>query len=250
MKGTLLKVGAFLLVATLVLYVLGTKTMTGRILSLYAFGGFWATPSIKWTCAHEATNRVAEKFTLPLKFDEATKNELREFWHFSYYRACLFEKGYDFGGRIIKRSTVEPMGTNARYTNYFGGFTLEASSTMRILEDNAVDPDIEDRRVSSAILVNDSPVTVLAFRTYETANSLDTFEPFFEHFSSSTGSAISSERTTNSHGIETIVREQDDGLYGFAALIPSTGRFMQVFAPTENRELIDSLRNSLTLLTS
>ena len=60
-------------------------TARGGSLALYAIGGGRGAPAaVHLACAVETDPRVNSKFELPLAFDDATKDQLKGFWYYSY----------------------------------------------------------------------------------------------------------------------------------------------------------------------
>jgi hypothetical protein len=211
---------------------------------MYVFGGFGAPIALKSTCAKESDKKVDQKFALPLDFDKDSKNALREFWHFSYYRACLFEEGYDFSGNVIKPSTITRHDDGSLYTNYFGGIAFAVPGDTIIIEDNSTNPDLEDRRITSVLKIGEHEVTVLAYRSFDDIDSFDELEDGFMGFSTSTGDIVEKVVRTNQQGANVLSAYQDDGLFGFAS-VTKKGRIIKVFGKKLPKELLELIESSL-----
>lgn len=229
-----------------ILYGLAEHTHSGRILSLYTFGGFKAPVGVKIGCAKETNLRVEEKFTLPLDFDNESKNALQEFWHFSYYRDCLFRAGYDFGGTRILPSTMVSLDESfSLYTNYFGGIKFIVPGSSMLANDNVTDPDTEDRRLTSLIRIGDTTLTVLIYRNYDDLETFQELQTGFPAFSTSTGAIIKQEIFENEAGVNLLFVQQDDGLHGFVT-INEQGQVMQIFGHNLPSALLQKIRDSLS----
>lgn len=242
------KVMGIIAVILVCAYLLSTQTYRGRVLSLYVFGGFWAPVSLKYDCAKESRAKVEEKFTLPLDFDEASKNALREFWHFSYYRECLFDNGYDFGGNPIPDSEIVKRDDGTHYINYFAGTDIIVPDGTTILVDNATNPDEEDRLIASVLLIEGKQVYVNAYRSFDDVNSLDSLSDTFVNFASSTGDIISKEIARSANGADVIAITQDDTYTGFVTYSP-IGRVVQVFGSNISDEVRRGIQHSLSFFT-
>ncbi len=145
-------------------------THTGRVYGLYAFAALKAPLGVKYACITDTNARVEEKFLAPLPLDQASIDGLREFWHFSYYRHCMFAHGYDFYGTAFAPSELVPENGTLRYRNYFAkvGFTLP--SPARIVVDNETDPNMDDYLIASELEVMGTPVSVHMDRSYKAEN--------------------------------------------------------------------------------
>jgi hypothetical protein len=162
--------GASALIALVLLGAWLQYTHTGRVYGLYAFAAFKAPLSVKYACVKDTNARVEEKFLEPLPLDQASINGLREFWHFSYYRQCMFLHGYGFYGTAFAPSELVAENGILRYRNYFAkvGFTLP--SPARIVVDNETDPNMDDYLIASELEVMGTPVSVHMDRSYKAEN--------------------------------------------------------------------------------
>ncbi len=146
-------------------YLFFTKTNRGSSWALYAIAGRHAPLSVKMSCAKETDERVATKFSLPLKFDTKTKNELRGFWYYSYYRGCLFKNGFDFSGNPIPSSTITPQtGKTTQYANPYVGITLSVPQGTIIATDNVLDVDFDDRLHVSQLTFPNGTLVINAYK--------------------------------------------------------------------------------------
>lgn len=152
-------VGVTLLTLGLLWYLFATRITT---LALYVMIGMRAPLSTRIECAKETEALVHDKFSLPLAFDRASKDGLRTFWHYSYYASCLQNHGYDHGGEKIPASIVQ----DGRFMNQFGKFSL-AIADAKIISDNQVDPDYDDRLLVSIIRRGDDDIFVGFYKKYD-----------------------------------------------------------------------------------
>lgn len=164
-------------------------TNRGSSLALYAFGGLHAPLSVKWECAMTTDLWVEEKFSLPLAFDEKTKDSLRGFWYYSYYRQCLFDHGYDFDGRQVPQSTL---GSGGDYTNPYLGISFTLPTTLSLVTDNKLDVDLNDKKIFSSF-VNDN--AAVAIHAYLPNDEIPSVEDATKKFSELDGTASPIETT-------------------------------------------------------
>jgi len=190
---------------------------------------------------------VQKKFELPLLFDRASKNALREFWHFSYYRACLFRAGYDFYGNPIKPSEIVRTNGESRYMNYFGGFSFSVPESTELSIRDVTDPDIEDRKISSTLIVDEHQITVLLYKNYEDSTTTELLREAFMHFENSTTTFDQSSIARNGFDIDVLTAKDADGNYGFSALLRD-GKVLQVFGSAAQQDLLNSLAMSIQLI--
>jgi hypothetical protein len=230
-----------------VLYAFGTYTYSGRVSGLYVFGGFFAPVGVKYECTKESLALVEEKFMLPLDFDALSKQQLREFWHFSYYRACLFRAGYDFGGNVIAPSELTPSTDSLHYRNYFAGIDMKVPNGTIISVDNITNPDIEDRLIASQLLVNGATVYVYAYRSYDDADTYDALALSFTHFATSTGEIVGGKVPADTPTVRAFTATDSTGLSGFVTRSPK-GRVIQVFGENMSSETITQLLSSLSFI--
>ncbi|MFM2374612.1 MAG: hypothetical protein RLZZ234_607 [Candidatus Parcubacteria bacterium] len=131
------------LVISLFGYYFIMHTNRGSSLALYAIGGWHAPLGVKIACGKDTDVRVYNKFLLPLAFDEDTKDQLRGFWFYSYYRDCLFAHGFDFKGNPVPHSTIVGDGSSYRFTNEYAGFSFVVPSSTVLATDNNLDVDYD-----------------------------------------------------------------------------------------------------------
>lgn len=143
----------------LIWYLFATRITT---LALYVMIGMKAPLATRIECAKETEGLVTEKFSLPLLFDQASKDGLRTFWHYSYYASCLQNNGYDHSGNPIPVSTVN----DGRFINHFGKFSL-AMTDAKIISNNQVDADYDDRLIISDLHWRDHDIFVGFYKKYD-----------------------------------------------------------------------------------
>lgn len=233
------------LAISLVAYLYFAHTTRGKVLSLYAFGSFKAPISQKITCAKQTDQKVQNKFTLPLDFDQDSKNALREFWHFSYYRACLFEAGYDFYGNKIAFSSITKTNNETRYQNNFSKISFAVPNNAIIVSDNSVNPDLDDYIITSIIRVDDYEIIVQADRSKKDVTSLSELEDKFTGFATTSAAIVDRKQTTNQAGSAILAIHQEDAMFGFLTLNPEH-LAITVYGEKLPKSLLDMIESSFT----
>lgn len=218
-------------------------THLGRISGLYIFSAFKAPIESKWRCAIETNARVADKFMKPLNFDQESKLALREYWHFSYYRECIFKAGFDFYGNAILPTTLEVEGEGLRYTNNVAKVSFILPREATLLYDNATDPDIDDYLISSRLLVGDAEILVYIDRSYKVAD-LEALTPIFAGFEAKEGFRSLTLKSTVSP-IAGVGAYEDNDYFGYVVVIPNQ-QIVKIFGKKTNRSLIESLITSVS----
>lgn len=236
--------GSVVLVLVLV-YMFLSFTHTGRVWGLYAFAAFKAPVAVKVDCVKDTNDRVYDKFLSPLKFSEKAINDLREYWHFSYYRHCLFENGYDFYGNAIKPTTLTSSDGVSIYRNPFGKIYMEIPGEAALIVDNITDPDQNDFLVSSVLQIGEVALQVVVDRSYKLADAAMLREGFagFEGqilFPSPHVQWVTSE----ANGVHYFA---DGPLYGAVVLVPER-HIITVYAKLEDKELIDAIARSIEVI--
>lgn len=194
-------------------------THDGRVLGLYSFAALRAPFDAKMTCAKETNIRVAQKFEAPLNFDEDSKNALREFWHFSYYRECLFKAGFDFYGNPIEPASLTP-GSNGGYTykNPFAGIQFTTDEPTTLVYSNITNPDLDDYTIASLLMVTGEPISVHFDRSYKQATR-EEFAAAFAGFESKEG--FTSETLERLPDVGDILHYTDGDLVGYVVHFPN-----------------------------
>lgn len=137
-----------------------------HLFGLYAFMGLKAPLPVKYSCILQSNQQVTQKFTQPLAFDVTSKNALREFWHYSYFRQCLHKRGFDSKGNKLSPSLV----TSKTYSNPQANLTLNAVNPT-IQSDNILDVDYDDRLLLSQLVLSDKPVTLAVYTRHDDLKS-------------------------------------------------------------------------------
>ena len=246
-KYKLLAIWSSVIVVLLLGYWFFAHTAKGGSLALYAIGGWGAPWSVKVDCAKDTDRRVEEKFQLPLAFDEKTKDELRGFWYFSYYRACLFRAGYDFSGNEVKPSEIVEVGGETRYVNHFAKVSFVVPEGTTIQVDNAVNPDIDDYIISSTLNTGEYLVYVQVDRSYQDVNSIEELEQDFTGFSTTTAGLMGKRFGASQAGSAILSAHQDNGNFGFVSLNPDR-LAVTVFGRLLPQSLLDSIESSFRFI--
>jgi hypothetical protein len=229
------------------LYVLATQTVRGRVLTMYTGGGFFAPVGTKVSCAKETDQKVAQKFTLPLNFDQDSKDMLREFWHFSYYRACLFEAGYDFGGRKVSHSEIIDENGKLIYKNHFAKISFEVPPGTTILTDNVTDPDMDDYVIASSLQVGTDVVIVQADRSKKSVADLKELEAGFTGFATTSATVLGKNYMTSQTGSAILAAHQDDAQFGFLSFTPNK-LAISIYGKLLPQPLLTMIESSFTFI--
>jgi hypothetical protein len=162
-----------LLVLLGLLYFFFMQTNRGSSLALYIASGWHAPINIRWNCGQETDKRVEEKFLLPLEFDQASKDLLRGFWYYSYYRECLFKQGYDFKGNPIPTSNLSITDSETKYINPFADIQFNIlRNDFKIVTDNELNVDIDDRLHISKLKSDTGEIEIKTYITKTDSESL------------------------------------------------------------------------------
>jgi hypothetical protein len=229
------------------LYTYSTQTVRGRVLTMYAGGGFFAPVGTKIACAKQTDQKVAEKFTLPLNFDQESKDLLREFWHFSYYRACLFDAGYDFGGRKVAHSEIIEESGKLIYKNHFAKISFEVPAGTTIVTDNITNPDIDDYVITSSLQVGTDVVIVQADRSKKSVADLKELEAGFTGFATTSATVLGKSYRTSQTGSAILAAHQDDAQFGFLSFTPNK-LAISIYGKMLPQPLLDMIESSFTFI--
>jgi hypothetical protein len=235
----ILPLGVFITAASLWLLF----THNGKVVSLYAFGAFKAPLETKVSCIKSSNQKVQDKFSAPLNFDEDSKNGLREFWHFSYYRACLFAAGYDFYGNKIGQTELVQKGDLYEYKNPFAhvSFLVPKDTVMALT--NAINPDLDDYLIANELRVGNDDVFVYMDRSYKVDNMAALADAYagFEAkkgFKSDTLSPVA-----NTASSSNMAAYEDGTLYGYVILFPNS-HIVKLFGDRSAKNTIDAMAAS------
>ena len=192
------------------------KTLRGNSLVLYAVGGWHAPLNVRVACARETDGKVVEKFSKPLNFDKESKNLLKNFWYYSFYRGCLFRYGYDFKGNSVPSSEI----SNNEYTNPYAGinFLLPANSTL--LKDNELNVELDDRLFTSEIQTDQGIIFVQFYTKHDIYDSQEHINANFQNVPNTTGKVIEKTAGILPSGAGDFHITQDDGNIGIVFLAP------------------------------
>ena len=218
---------------------------TGRIYGLYIFGGVKAPVTTKISCAKETNTRVYEKFQSPLAFDEESKNALREYWHFSYFRECLFKHGYDFVGNTIKATELVPENGELVYRNHAAGVTFRVPEGSHMVYDNITNPDLDDYLIASLILIKDQSIFVYMDRSYK-VDSNESLRSVFAGFTSKKDfpSEHLTEVTSNTPNA---LSYEDGDMFGYVITLPNH-HVVTIFGSQEAKPILQQIGSSLATL--
>ncbi len=232
---------ATLIVALLLGYWFFMHTVRGSSFAVYIIGGWNAPLGVKWKCGAETDIAVDKKFELPLLFDKETKDELRGFWYYSYFRQCLYDAGYDFKGNPIPESVI----TDGVYTNTYGGFSFTVAGDATLLSSNRLDVDFHDQLLVSTIGTGGS---TLFIHTYLKVDDFKTFEDLqknLAHISVSRAGIETSTTKNNAHGIDFLRIRDEDNTEGIVFLTKDQ-HVVYLYGSSEISTTLDAIETSLT----
>jgi hypothetical protein len=223
------------------------KTLRGNSLALYAVGGWNAPLSIRYNCGKQTDAAVYEKFLRPLKFDEPTKDLLKNFWYYSYYRDCLYKHGYDFKGNPVPKSSIVVAGATAVYSNNNAGFTFTVPPETTITTDNALDVDFDDYLLASTLQTKNGLIQVHYYTKITQYENFDVLNEKFQSIPTTNGKVVSKTIAQIKDGTKDLHVTQDDGNRGFVAQT-AAGHVIVVFGQEAVQDAITSIENSLQML--
>lgn len=216
-----------IIAALLILLLLGLggywffyKTVRGNSLALYLAGGWHAPIGVRYNCAKETDAKVSEKFLKPLNFDRESKNLLKNFWYYSYYRGCLFKNGYDFSGNPVPKSLLTAATSEMVYENRYAGLNFFLPLNSEILSDNLLNVDLDDRLFVSEF---NTPAGNIMLYYYTKSDDFQTLEDLglkFQNIPQTLGKVIKKEIRATPSEISYIKADQDDGNIGLIFLTP------------------------------
>jgi hypothetical protein len=218
-------------------------TVRGSSFALYAVGGWHAPIATKWHCAMETDINVDKKFTLPLLFDEDTKNELKGFWYYSYYRQCLYNNGYDFKGNPIPKSTI----IDITYSNPYGEFSFPVPPHTTLTTDNTLNVDNHDKLLVSTLTIGNEVLTIHTFLRDEDFTSFESLKNNLQHISLSTADIENSDAIKNANGVDVLRVRDTEGTEGVVFLTPSL-HVVYIFGASQLKDTIDTITEGLSTL--
>ncbi len=153
--------GGLIFVALTALFFMYTHV--GKILSTYAVGGFFAPLSVRADCINETDEQVENKFARPLRMNKDGITALREYWHYAFYRQCLYNQGYSFLGRPLPSSIF----TNGAYSNALAGFSTTLPIEGVLLHDNLLNVEMDYRLYKSEFTVGTSSLQLAFYTSFD-----------------------------------------------------------------------------------
>lgn len=241
-----MKVTGVVLIVALFGYWFFMHTIRGSSIAVYVIGGWHAPIGVKFACAQETDARVKTKFMLPLLFDEATKDQLRGFWYYSYYRGCLFAHGYDFSGNPVPKSSISVQGTTSTYTNAYGGFSFDLLGTFSLDTDNVLNVDWDDQLFVSKLSSHTLSFTVDTHLKHEHFTSFEDIANTYAQHPFSTTTILSSEIRTTATDAQVLYVYEADGVTRLV-FISDTGHIVDIHGSDMSEALIQNIISSLTI---
>lgn len=138
-------------------------THVGKIWGTYAVGGFFAPLSVRADCISETDEKVENKFARPLRMNEDGITALREYWHYAFYRQCLYNAGYAFSGKALPSSSL----INGIYSNALAGFSTTLPIESALLHDNLLDVEVDYRLYESEFTVGTSSLKLALYTSFD-----------------------------------------------------------------------------------
>lgn len=233
------------LIAGIIGYWFTMHTVRGSSFALYVIGGWHAPLGVKWKCAAKTDLTVDKKFTLPLLFDQKTKNELKGFWYYSYYRQCLYDSGYDFKGNAIPKSTI----TEGVYTNPYGGFSFSVPVNTSLMSDNVLDVDFHDQLLVSMLKTDKAELSVHMYLKDTDITTFINLSDTLKNISLQTAPINAREIFENANGLQLLRVTDTDGTEGIIFMTPDL-HIVHIFGPLSLKNLIDAIALNLTVAES
>jgi len=235
---------ALTIIAIIVLPLYGFfgHTVKGQSLVMYTALGWGAPVSTRVSCATQTNKLVDEKFLLPLDFDKVSKNALREFWHFSYYKECLFHAGYTSGGDSVPASTIE----DRKYTNHFAGIEFTVPDNTALVADNILDVDYDSRLYRSEISTDSGTIFISTYNEHNDFITHDDVMNKLEHLSTTDGNVIEKESLMFEDNLKVARMAQDDDMSGFVFITPES-HVIHLFGPSSSGQTLSAMISTLKL---
>ncbi len=240
----------FLIIIFIILLVFFylTQTTKGGSYALYIAGGWHAPISVKIRCAEETNLRVDNKFKLPLLIDEKSKDKLKGFWYYSYYKECLHNAGYDFSGNKILNSIIEFVNGEFIYKNIISGIYFVMPKGAEIVRDNILNVDFDDRLLISTLKVNkDSNIFIHTYINNKDLKNFNDVDAKLSHISTTNGKIIDKIYRRNSYSVDFIELRQDDGMYGFIFFTPD-GYFINIFGDQSIEKIMNDIMQTVQFI--
>ncbi|MBP9749437.1 MAG: hypothetical protein KBD21_01805 [Candidatus Pacebacteria bacterium] len=221
-------------------------TAHGRLAGLYLVGGWSAPSDVRALCKTESLARVVELFTLPLDMSEDAKQGLREYWHYSYYRECLYHAGYTFMGKPLAQSTLStstPNG-NLRYTNPLAGISILLPTDATLVTSNELDVTFDYRLLRSTLRFATTTLMVDTYTEHQFIRTFDDLPLYLDHFPASQSAFLQNERRTTPAGIPFMYVEDEDHLCG-ALFVTPEAHIVHIYAACADRDTVLSATDTL-----
>lgn len=232
----------------LVGYIFFQHTSLGRIAGVYLVGGWKAPWAVRTECRHTASARVEELFTLPLAMDDSAKDGLREYWHYSYYRECLYRAGYSFLGTVLPTSTVYRMtDTDHWYLNRLAGVYLRVPAETRIVRDNELDVSFDARLLRSELTLPGNSLFLDTYTSHQFVKTFADLPDYVTHFIPSTSTVVRTASATTTGGIPYMSVEQNTGTCGIMTVTPDA-YILHLYAPCTDMGRIYRTIDTLKLI--
>lgn len=214
-------------------------TSQGRLAGLYLVGGWSAPGDIRTACKDESIQRVNELFTRPLDMSETAKQGLREYWHYSYYRECLYRAGYTFMGKTLVQSTLVATtpGDSLRYTNPIAGIFLSVPAGTTLVTSNELDVMFDYRLLRSTLQVATTTLLVDTYTEHEYIRTFDDLPQYLDHFPASQSAFTLSEQRATQADTPYLYVEDEDHMCG-AILVTPQARIVHIYATCADRDVV------------
>jgi len=235
--------GTTVLIAMLIGYWFFYHTVRGGAFAVYIFGGIHAPLSVKWECGAITDANVEKKFMLPLLFDEKTKNELRGFWYYSYFRQCLYNNGYDFSGNVVPDSNI----SENTYSNSYGGFSFSVPEKTTLTSDNKLDVDFHDQLLVSTLTMGSETLFIHAYLKNDDFKTFDDLKTNLQYISLSKADIENSDIVKNAQGAEVLRVRDIEGTEGIVFLTPSL-HVVYIFGGPTLKGTLDVIASSISNL--
>jgi hypothetical protein len=187
--------------------------------------------------------RVAEKFSNPLTMSDDAREGLAEYWHYSFYRNCLYNRGYGFTGVTLPRATLAVDVGGVTYTNPFGGITLSLLPGTTLDRDNVLDVTYDYRLLRSSLVRGTTTVVLDVYVSDERITSFEDLEQNLAHIHTTQASTTQVAVRTTAAGTRYLA--VDDGVYCGGVLMTPHKHIIDLYALCSTESYVETLIESV-----
>jgi hypothetical protein len=170
--------------------------------------------------------------------NEDAKQALREYWHYSYYRECLYRAGYTFLGKPLARASLTPTEDGAsRYDNPLAGASIIVPGSTTLATSNVLDVTFDYRLLRSTLLMGTTTVFFDTYTEHQFIRTMADLPNYLDHFPASQSAFIVSEPRTTATDIPYLYVEDGVGMCG-ALLVTPDAHILHFYAACADRDRV------------